>query len=207
MSNCPTMSLSQLLSYPCWLNEVCEAHSDHGDHSDPSDVEKTGTFMIHTDAIGSRTHLNVWKPFTKRSPEVYLGPGGIKTLEWSLVSLVQVCKSRWQTTSRILDLWSIDLIRLEHVDGEGLPFDYHKHHAFLFPLVYVRSVASQIAYSEDDNANSVALGTSSEAGGTKADQEGLQGHHPENDNRKPWVIIDCPVGARFYSRCIPPDIK
>ena len=77
---------------------------------------------------------------------------------------------------------------------------------FLFPLVHVRRVGSQIAHSEDDNVNSVALGTSSEAGGTKADQEELQGHHPEND-RKPWVIIDCPVGARFYSRCIPGDIK
>ena len=116
---------------------------------------------------------------TKRSPEVYLRPGGIKTLEWSLVSLVQVCKARWQTTSRIFDLWSIDLIRLEHVDGEGLPFDYHKHHKFLFPLVHVRSVGSQIAYSEDDNVNSVAPRTSSEAGGTKADQEELQGHHPK----------------------------
>ena len=69
------------------------------------------------------------------------------------------CKARWQTTSRILDLWSIDLSRLEHVDGEGLPFDYHKHHMFLFPLVHVRSVGSQIAYSEDDNVNSVAPGT------------------------------------------------
>ena len=94
------------------------------------------------------------------------------------MSLVQVCKARWQTTSRILDLWSIDLRRLEHVDGEGLSFDYHKHHAFLFPLVHVRSVASQIAYSEDDNVNSPALGTSSEVKGTEADQE-LQGHDPQ----------------------------
>ena len=94
------------------------------------------------------------------------------------------CKARWQTTSRILDLWSNDLSRLEHVDGEGLPFDYHKHHVFLFPLVHVRRVGSQIAYSEDDNVNSVALGTSSEAGGTKADQEELQGHHPKENMKK-----------------------
>ena len=77
-------------------------------------------------------------------------------------------------------------------DGEGLSFDYHKHHAFLFPLVHVRRVGSQIAYSEDDNVNSVAPRTSSEAGGTKADQEELQGHHPKKNmqnHRKPWVAL------------------
>ena len=58
-----------------------------------------------------------------------------------------------------LRAWSIDLSRLEHVDVEGLlSFDYRKHHAFLFPLVHVRSVGSQIAYSEDDNVNAVAPG-------------------------------------------------
>ena len=125
---------------------------------------------------------------TKRSHEMYLRPGSIKKLELLLVSLVQVCKARWQTTSRILDLWSNDLIRLEHVDGEGLPFDYHKHHVFLFPLVHVRRVGSQIAYSEDDNVNSVALGTSSEAGGTKADQEERKAIIKNMENhRKPWL--------------------
>ena len=71
-------------------------------------------------------------------------------------------------------------------DGEGLSFDYHKHHAFLFPLVHVRRVGSQIAYSEDDNVNSVAPRTSSEAGGTKVGQEELQGHHP----KKPCKTIE-----------------
>ena len=103
----------------------------------------------------------------------------------------QVCKVEhiWQTTSkRIWDLWSNDLIRLEHVDGEGLPFDYHKHHVFLFPLVHVRRVGSQIAHSEDDNVNSVALGTSSEAGGTKADQEERKAIIKNMENhRKPWL--------------------
>ena len=32
--------------------------------------------------------------------------------------------------------------------------------------------------SVDDNVNPVAPGTSAEAGGSKADQEELQGHHP-----------------------------
>ena len=67
---------------------------------------------------------------------------------------------------------------MEHVDGEVLPFDCHKHRVFLFPLVHVGSVGGQTAYSEDDNVNPFAPGTSAEAGGSKADQEELQGHHP-----------------------------
>ena len=47
----------------------------------------------------------------------------------------------------------IDLSHLELVDGEGLQYDYHKHSTFLVPLIHVRSVGSQIAYSEDDNVN------------------------------------------------------
>ena len=94
------------------------------------------------------------------------------------MSLAQVCKTHWKTTSRILDLYSIHLSRVEHVDGEVLPFDCHKHRVFLFPLVHFGSVGGQTAYSEDDNVNPFAPGTSAEAGGSKADQEELQGHHP-----------------------------
>ena len=111
--------------------------------------------------------------------------GGIQTLAWSLVLLVQVCKARGQTTSRILG-WN----KLEH--GQGL--HYHE-----IPQAPCASVAigscskcckpqrSKAAYSEDDNVNSVAPETSSEVkgpeadvGGTKADQEELQCHHAEN---------------------------
>ena len=110
---------------------------------------------------------------------------GIKTLPSSLVLLVQVCKARGQTTSRILG-WN----KLEH--GQGL--HYHE-----LPQAPCASIAigscpkcckpqrSKAAYSEDDNVNSVAPETSSEVkgpeadvGGTKADQEELQCHHAEN---------------------------
>ena len=76
-----------------------------------------------------------------------------------------------------------------------LPFDCHKHHAFLFPFVHVRRVGNETAYSVDDNVNPVAPGTSAEAAGTKADQEELQGHHPKTtwknmeNRRKPWLAV------------------
>ena len=130
--------------------------------------------------------------------------GGIKTLAWSLVLLVQVRKVRGQTTSRILG-WN----KLEH--GQGL--HYHE-----LPQAPCASVAgscskcckpqrSKAAYSEDDNVNSVAPETSSEVkgpeadvGGTKADQEELQCHHAEN-HWKSWKSMPCPVRGRFCSRC------
>ena len=114
--------------------------------------------MIHTDAIGSRTHLNV----SKHKKESWNVPAPWKYQKTGVIIGVFGAGLQSPLTNNfahLLDLWSNDLIRLEHVDGEGLPFDYHEHHMFLFPLVHFRSVGSQIAYSEDDNVNSVAPGT------------------------------------------------
>ena len=122
-----------------------------------------------------------------------------------MVSLVQICKARGQTTSRI-EGWN----KLE--DGQGL--HYHE-----LPQAPCASVAigscskcckpqrSRAAYSEDDNVNSVAPETSSEVkgpetdvGGTKANQGKLQCHHAEN-HWKPQQNMPCPVRGRFCSRC------
>ena len=56
-----------------------------------------------------------------------------------------------------------------------------------------------------NNFAHLRLGASSEAGGTKAEQEELQGHHPQTtwktwkNHRKQWLA----VGGKFYSNGIP----
>ena len=100
---------------PCWLNEVCKAHSDHI-VTLLNEKELHNTYWSNWKSTSLNIWLKiVWKHSQKRSPEVSLG--GIKTLAWSLVSLVQVCKARGQTTQRILG-WN----KLE--DGQGL--HYHE---------------------------------------------------------------------------------
>ena len=107
---------------------------------------------------------SVWHTQRKR-PEVRLG--GIQTLGLSLVSLV-----------RIYDLFIVAAWnKLEDVDG--LPLTTAS--ITRLPFIHVRGVGNQTAYSEDDkdHVNSVAPGTSSEAGGTKAGRGELQAHHPK----------------------------
>ena len=106
----------QTTELPCWLNEVCKAHSDHI-VTLLNEKELHNTYWSNWETTRLNICLKiVWKTFAKkRSPEVSLG--GIKTLPWSLVWLVQVCKAHGPTTSRILG-WN----KLE--DGPGL--HYHE---------------------------------------------------------------------------------
>ena len=142
-STCSSMSLSKLLSWSFWLNEVCIGllgvrwHSDVAIRKGPSrnilmplEVEQVWTSVWHTQ---------------RKSPEVHLG--GIQTLGLSLVSLVRIYDLF------ILAAWK----KLEDVDG--LPLITAS--TTRSPFIHVRSVGNQTAYSEDDHVNSVAPGTSS----------------------------------------------
>ena len=176
-SVCPSMSLSKLLSFHASLNEVCKAHSAHI-VTLLNEKELHNTYWSNWNSTSLNICLKiVWKHSQKRSPEVSLG--GIKTLAWSLVFLVRVCKARGQTTQRILG-WN----KLEH--GQGL--HYHE-----LPQAPCASVAgscskcckpqrSKAAYSEDDNVNVVAPETSSEVKGPEADVGGTKKRTKRNCN-------------------------
>ena len=152
--------------------------------------------MKHTDATGSRASLNICLTYTKK--ESWSAPWGYPNT-WIIIGVIGA-------------VWSIHLSRLEHVGGctvDGLPLITAS--TTRLPFIHVRSVGNQTAYSEDDHVNSVAPGTSSgweEPWGTKADQEELQCHHPEN-HWKPMKTMEnmgCPVSGGlcgFDNRCIP----
>ena len=169
---------------PCWLNEVCKAHSDHI-VTLLNEKELHNTYWSNLKSTSLNICLKiVWKTFVNN--ESWSEP-------W-----------RYQNTCMIVGVIGTGLqsprtnnfthLRVEQVGGwprTTLPLITastmrFRCHWFMFQCC--KPQRSKAAYSEDDNVNSVAPETSSEVKGpeadvgelTKADQEELQCHHAEN---------------------------
>ena len=186
---------------PCWLNEVCKAHSDHI-VTLLNEKELHNTYWSNWKSTSLNICLKiVWKHSQKRSPEVSLG--GIKTLAWSLVLLVQVGKARGQTTSRILG-WN----KLE--DGQGL----HYHELPQAPCASIAIGSCPQRCKPQRSKSCLQWGRQCWGKRTRSgcgrNQSGPRGTAMPSCGKplktfenhwKPWKSMPCPVRGRFCSRC------
>ena len=169
---------------PCWLNEVCKAHSDHI-ATLLNEKELHNIYWSNWKSTSLNICLKiVWKTFAKK--ESWSEPWRYQNTFFMIVGVIgtglQSPRTNNFTHLRVEQVGGWPRTTLPWITASTMHFRCH-----WVMLQCCKPQRSKAACSEDDNVNSVAPETSSEVkgpkadvGGTKADQEELQCHHAEN---------------------------